>query len=122
MSGDGIISVRLPRSLLGAFRATAEQHGITMHELARRWTSYLSSLSPHDLRALKEPLREIGWRVVDVLTIATRNSSLTNSTIIRRLLHAVIITNDLEFVQHNERWHLQITKSINGKKSGTYNV
>jgi hypothetical protein len=131
MSGDGVISVRLPRSLFGALRATADQHGISIHEAARRWTSYLPSLSEDDLKALTEPPRELdtpkvslylGWRVIDALTIATRNSALTNSTIIRRLLYAVLVTDDIEFVQQNDRWKLQITKSKSSEQPGFYNA
>jgi hypothetical protein len=131
MSGDGVVTVRLPLSLLGAVRATAQEHGISIHEAAGRWISYLPSLSPGDLKALREPPREfdmpkvslyVGWRVVDALTVATRNSDLTNSTIIRRLLYAVLVTNDIEFVQQNDRWKLQIAKSKNSEKSGFYNA
>ena len=126
MGGDGVISVRLPLSLAGALRATAQEHGISSHEAARRWISYLPSLSQDDLKTLKEPPREfdtpkvslyVGWRIVDALTVATRNSGLTNSTIIRRLLYAVLVTDDLEFVQQNDRWKLQITKSKNADKA-----
>jgi hypothetical protein len=131
VSGDGVISVRLPRSLLGALRATAGQHGISIHEAARRWTSYLPSLTQDDLKALTEPPREpdtpkvslyVGWRIVDALTVATRNCALTNSTIIRRLLYAVLITSDIEFVQHNEAWKLQITKLKSEEKSDCYDA
>jgi hypothetical protein len=126
VSGDGVISVRLPLSLVGALRATAQEHGISTHEAASRWISYLPSLSLDELKTLKEPPREldtprvslyVGWRVVDALTVATRNSGLTNSTIIRRLLYAVLITDDLEFVQQNDRWKLQVSKSNSSKKS-----
>ena len=126
MSGDGVVSFRLPLSLLGALRATAQEHGISIHETAARWISYLPSLSQDELKTLREPPREfdtpkvslyVGWRVVDALTVATRNSGLTNSTIIRRLLYAVLVTDDLEFVQQNDRWKLQITKSKNSEKS-----
>jgi hypothetical protein len=129
MSGDGVVTVRLPLSLLGAVRATAQEHAISIHEAARRWVSYLPSLSPDDLRALKEPPREfdtpktslyLGWRVVDALSAATRNSGLTNSTIIRRLLYAVLVTDDLEFVQQNDRWKLQITRSKKSEKTSFY--
>jgi hypothetical protein len=131
MSGDGVVTVRLPLSLLGAVRATAQEHGISIHEAASRWVSYLPSLSPDDLRALKEPPRELdtrkislylGWRVVDALTVATRNSGLTNSTIIRRLLYAVLVAHDIEFVQQNDRWKLQIAKSKNGEKTSFYSA
>jgi hypothetical protein len=126
MSGDGVISVRLPLSLVGALHATAQEHGISIHEAASRWISYLPSLSRDDLRMLKEPPREletpkvslyVGWRIVDVLIVATRNSGLVTSSIIRRLLSAVLVTDDLEFVQQNDRWKLQITKSKSGEKS-----
>jgi hypothetical protein len=126
VSGDGVISVRLPLSLVGALRATAEEHGISIHEAASRWISYLPSLSQDDLETLKEPPREldtpkvslyVGWRGVDVLTVATRNSGLTNSTIIRRLLYAVLVAGDIEFVQQNDRWKLQIAKSKSIEKA-----
>jgi hypothetical protein len=129
MSGDGVVTVRLPLSLLGAVRATTQEHGISIHEAARRWVSYLASLSPDDLRALKEPPREfdtpkvslyLGWRGVDALTAAMRNSGLKNSTIIRRLLYAVLVTNDIEFVQQDDRWKLQIAKSKNNEKASSY--
>lgn len=120
MSGDGVISVRLPLSLLGAFRAMAKQHDMNIHEAAGLWLSYLSYLSQDDLKALREPPREcdtpkvslyVGWRVVDALTVATRNSNLTNSTIFRRFLYALLVTNDLKFVQQDEHWKLQIANA-----------
>jgi hypothetical protein len=122
MCGDGVISVRLPLSLLGLFRATAEQHSISFHEAARRWISYLPSLSRDDLDALREPPHEfdtpkvslyVGWRAVDVLTVATRNCTLTNSTILRRLLYGLLVTNELRFVLQNESWELKIVPEKN---------
>ncbi len=92
---------------------------------------YLSSFSPDELKALSEPPREsdtprvslyVGWPVIDALTVATRNSGLTNSTIIRRWLYAVLVTKEIEFVQHNEGWRLQITKSKSDEKSAFYNA
>jgi hypothetical protein len=126
MSGDGVVTVRLPLSLLGAVRATAQEHSISIHDAASRWISYLPSLSPDDLKVLREPPREfdtpkvslyIGWHVVDALTVATRNSGLTISTVIRRLLYALLITDDLEFVQQNDHWKLQITNSTSSEKA-----
>lgn len=120
MSGDGVLSVRLPLSLLGTFRVEAERQGISVHEAARRVISFLPSLSQDDLKSLREPPQEVitqkvslyvGWRVIDFLTVATRNSKLTNSTIVRRVLYALLVTNDLKFVQQNEHWELQI---VNG--------
>jgi hypothetical protein len=131
LSGDGVVTVRLPLSLLGAVRATAQEHGISIHEAASRWLSYLPSLSSDDLRALKEPPREfdtpkislyVGWRVIDALSAATRSSVLTNSTILRRLLYALLVTNDLEFVQHNDCWKLQIAKSKSSEKTSFHSA
>jgi hypothetical protein len=131
VSGDGVISVRLPSSLVGALRATAQEHGVSIHEAASRWISYLQSLSGDDLKSLKEPPRDlntprvslyVGWCVVDALTVATRNSGLTNSTIIRRLLHAVLVADDIEFVQQNDQWKLQIAKSKSSEEARFYSA
>lgn len=108
MSGDGVVSVRLPRSLLGAFRDAADQRGLTIHTAAQHVVAALSSLTPDDLRSLSEPPREIdtprvslyvGWRYVDALTAATRNSPLSVSSIFRRLLFGLLICKTVEFVQ-----------------------
>ena len=58
MSGDGLISARIPRSLLQALQASAQRQGISLHEAARRLTDKLPSLTQADLRGLKEPPRE----------------------------------------------------------------
>lgn len=95
MSGDGLVSVRIPRSLLEALRASAQRQGISLHEAALRLTDKLPSLTRDDLRTLKEPPREqdsprvslhIGWDLLDVLADAAHESDLTNSSIFRRLL------------------------------------
>ena len=118
MSGDGVISVRLPLSLLGAFRAAAEQQRISTHEAARRVISFLPSVSPDDLVGLREPAGEletpkaslyVGWRAVDVLATSARESGLTNSAILRRLLYGFLVSKDVEFVQHGDDWKLKIT-------------
>lgn len=122
MSGDGVISVRLPRSLLDAFRASAERQGIGMHEAASRVTSYLPSLTTDALMTLREPPREldtprvslyVGWDGVDVLASLTSASVLTNSCIFRRLLYGLLVTKEIEFVQHNGHWKLQIASQEN---------
>jgi hypothetical protein len=115
VSGDGVISIRLPRSLLGAFRSTADAHGLTIHSAARGMITALPPLD--DLRSLREPPHEIdtpcvslyvGWRAVDLLSRTIQDSPFTNSTIFRRLLHALVVTKEIAFVQHEEEWKLQI--------------
>ncbi len=117
MSGDGVISARLPRSLLGVFRSAAEREGISIHEAARRLLSSLPSLTQDDFLSLREPPREldnprislhVGWDVVDVLTEVSLGSRLLNSNVIRRLLFGFLIDKTVQFVQRGERWELQL--------------
>ena len=91
--------------------------------------SFLPSLSLDDLKSLREPPREldtpkislyVGWRAIDVIASASRNSSRSNSGIMRRVLFALLITKSLEFVQHNERWNLQVAKSKSCEKTDFY--
>jgi hypothetical protein len=58
MSGDGVISVRLPLSLLGAFRTAAAGQNLTIHEAARRLIAFISDLTQDELIKLKEPPHE----------------------------------------------------------------
>ena len=117
MGKEGVISVRLPRSLLGAFRAAAERQGISIHEAARRVLSFVLSFGPDTIKSLPEPPREldtrrislyVGWNAIDELEVATVGGFLTNSSILRKLLHGLLVTKEIEFVQKNERWKLQI--------------
>jgi hypothetical protein len=131
MSGDGVLTFRLPTSLDRAVRSAAEFQGIRVHEWVRRVICLLATISPDDVRGLREPPRVmdtrkaslyIGWRAVDVLTITTRNSKLTNSTILRRLLYGLLVTKEIEIVQQDEYWKLRISKSKSGEKSAYYNA
>lgn len=126
MSGDGVISVRLQQSLLGCFRASAEHQGITIHEAAKRLIFVLSSITFDQIMELKEPPAEltnprislyVGWRALDALVIATRQSKLTNSAIFRRLLYGLLVTNEIAFVQQNGQWKLQITSQETTKNA-----
>lgn len=118
MSGDGVVSVRLPLTLLGAFRAAAARQGISIHEAASRLVSFLRSLSINDLMALTEPPREldtpkislyIGRRAIDVLVSVAHSGTLSNSQILRRVLFGLLIRKNISFVQHNGQWKLQIS-------------
>jgi len=126
MSGHGLASVRMPRSLLEALRASAQRQGISIHEAARRLTEKLRSLTWDDLRTLQEPPREqdsprvslyIGWDLLDVLADATHESNLTNSTIFRRLLYGFLVTKQVEFVQQHDKWKLQIVSTKHSEYS-----
>jgi hypothetical protein len=128
MSGEGILSVRLPLSLLGILRAIAGQQSMTIHETARRVLAGLSSLTPDQLRELKEPPREIasqrislyvGWPLMDELAEMTQDAALTNSAVFRRLLYALLVTNQVLFVQQNGSWKLQIVSPKNAEKNST---
>ena len=126
MSGDGVISIRLPLSLLGAFRAAAEVQNLTIHAAARRLIAFISDLTQDEFRRLKEPPHEfntprvslyVGWRSIDALTRSTQDSTLGNSNIFRRLLYGLFVTKELEFVQRNDQWKLQIVNRKNREKS-----
>jgi hypothetical protein len=126
MSGYGLVSARIPRSLLEALKASAQRQGISIHEAARRLTDKLPSLSWDDLRTLKEPPREqdsprvslyIGWDLLDVLADAAHDSDLTHSSIFRRLLYGFLVTKQVEFVQQNNDWKLKIVSTKHSEYS-----
>ena len=112
-----MISVRLPASLLGAFRAATNPQRITIHEAARRVIEAMSTITQDEIEQLREPPREIqnprvslylGWRSIDALTALTTNSTLTNSIIFRRLLYGLLVTKEIKFVQQNGYWNLKV--------------
>jgi len=126
MSGDGLVSARIPRSLLEALKASTQRQVISIHEAARRLTDKLPSLTRDDLRTLKEPPREqdsprvslyIGWELLDVLADAAHESGLTNSSIFRRLLYGFLVTKQVEFVQQNNDWKLKIVSTKHSQYS-----
>jgi hypothetical protein len=125
MSGDGVVSARVPRSLLAILRAVAAEHGISIHEAAARLLDRLPSLTLEELASLPEPPREpdnprislhIGWNCVDILTEITYGSPLNNSSIIRRVLYAYLVQNTLEFVQRGGRSVLQLISQNEDEK------
>lgn len=115
MSGQGLISIRLPRSLLDAFRAGATHAGRDLHCAARDLIASLS-ISSDEWMSLPEPAQEpdnprvslyVG-RYRDVLAEVSQKTKLPLSSIIRRLFYALFITRSLRFVQHseNKEWRL----------------
>jgi hypothetical protein len=122
MSGDGVVSVRLPSSLRATLEFQVTRQGITVHEAAKRLLAGLSSFSDADLRSLPEPPQEIanqrisfyvGWKQLDGLNNLSRTSRLSFSGIFRRLLHALLVTHKINFVQKEpgKPFYLEIKKA-----------
>jgi hypothetical protein len=122
MSGDGVVSVRLPSSLRASLEFQATCQGITVHEAAKRLLAGLSSLSDAELRSLPEPPKEftnqrlslyVGWKQLDGLHNLSRISRLSFSGIFRRLLHALLVTHRIHFVQKEpgKPFYLEIKKA-----------
>jgi hypothetical protein len=122
MSGDGVVSVRLPSSLRVTLEFQVTRQGITVHEAAKRLLEGLSSFSDADLRSLPEPPKEItnqrlsfyvGWKQLDGLHNLSRISRLSFSGIFRRLLHALLVTHRIHFVQKEpgKPFYLEIKKA-----------
>jgi hypothetical protein len=127
MSGDGVVSVRLTRSLYETFQAITAQQGSTIHSAARRVIVALPSLTLNDLRGLREQPREIdmprvslyvGWRCVEILTAYTHDFPLSLSTIFRRVLFGLLICKTVEFVQNDEKsdFKLRLTFTHNNSR------
>jgi hypothetical protein len=117
MSGDGIVSVRLPETLLQALRSAAEKQGHTIHSAAQVIVESLASLTANDFHTLVEPPHEIenprisfyvGWQCVDALAAATDNINLSPSGIFRRVLFALLVCRSLEIVQGESGWNFRL--------------
>jgi hypothetical protein len=116
MSGEGVIAVRLSRSLSVLLCMAADWEGVTVHVAARILLSVLRSFTPAELKALKDPPRELGqerispyadWRLIGAPMAVTRNIILTKSAIFPRLHSDLQFTKEIEFVQHGARGKLQ---------------
>jgi hypothetical protein len=115
MSSEGLISVRLPRSLFAAFQTVVERQRITVHSAAQQLLDGLNDLSAADLRALPNPPQEgdsprlslyVGIDGVDDLDDFVHSTGLSRSTIFRRLLYGLLIDRSLRFVQRpGDKWH-----------------
>jgi hypothetical protein len=117
MGGEGLVSVRMPRSLLSVFRASAERQGYTIHKVAAELTCALTSLTLGELKSLREPPHEIEnprvtlnvtWGLIDILSDYTRDKVLTNSSIFRRLIYGLLIDGTVKCVQAEDQWELRL--------------
>lgn len=128
MSGEGLISVRFPQSLLELFRAHVMRTGRDLHDGARFIITHLSSISVIEWTSLQEPPQEldkprvsiyVGRHCIDILTDISQKTQLPVSSIFRRLAYGLFVTRSLRFVQHseNKQWHLVHVKNGAENKS-----
>jgi hypothetical protein len=117
MSGQGLISVRIPRSLLDVFRTAASCSKRILHGAARFLILGLKGLTPDQLSAIPEPPQEVdsprvslyvGSRCVAALTEVSQKTQLSVSSIVRRLAYGLFVDRSIWFVQNstNKEWLL----------------
>lgn len=120
MSGEGLISVRLPRSLMAVFRGSVSRAGIDIHSGTRRLVCALERFTPDELRWLPEPPKEldnprlslyVGWQCIDILAESNRQSQLSTSSVIRRLIYALLVNRSIQFVQNTDTKELRLVIS-----------
>ena len=108
MSGRGVKSVRLPRSLLKKRRAESSERGKTLHNEIRAVVCRIEHFDVSQLRGLPNPPHEpnpvrlslyLGPEGVNRLNAAARKSGLTSSTLLLRLLYALPEIRRIKFVQ-----------------------
>lgn len=115
-----VLTLSLPASLLGTFRAVTVKQTLSVGDAIRRVISGLCYLTDADLRSLPEPPREyrneelrvdLEWSYLDQLTEATRVSKMTISSIFRRILHALLVTRKVRLISLNEsEFRLELTQ------------
>jgi hypothetical protein len=121
MSQKATITIHLPASLQGTFQAVTAHQAITERVACQRIICGLSGLTDTDLRSLPEPPREyrnrelkidLEWTHLDRLTEASRISQITIASILRRILHAFLITRRIHFVARNNKdeFRLELTQ------------
>jgi len=100
MSGDGLISVRLPRSLMAAFEASASRAGMDVHGAARQLIRHLGEQSDDELTSLPDPQKEtdnprislyVGRPQIEILAAASKRTQLSMSHILRRLVYGQVV-------------------------------
>jgi hypothetical protein len=116
MSGDGIISVRLPQALLTTFRNWAASQNLSIHRAAIDLIYWMPDLDANELLSLREPPKEsdnprvslhVGLDSIHFLAEVTSNSGLGTSSAFRRFLHAYLVDRTVEVVQRGQSWVLQ---------------
>lgn len=107
MSSQGLVSVRIPRSLLDVFRAAALRSKQSLHSGARTLILGLRGLAPRDLAAIPEPPHEldsprvslyVGVQSASTLAEFNSQTQLSTSSIVRRLAYGFFIQKSIRFV------------------------
>jgi hypothetical protein len=132
MSGTGLVSIRLPRSVMEAFEANAFRAGMDKHDATRRLVSCLERFTDDELTALPEPLREsdnprlslyVGWPHAETLATVSRRTQLSTSCIVRRLVYGLVVTGAIKVAPTGQVHELDLAPvqhSIEGPNCGSY--
>jgi hypothetical protein len=108
MSGRGLVSVRLPQSMLQRFHSTARGRGMSTNDFARSIVSGLVGVRGSQIRELPEPPLEsvnqrlslyLGSEGLKVLNAAAASSGLRPSSVLRRAVGAALAMKVLPSVQ-----------------------
>ena len=100
MSGAGLISARLPRSLMEALETSASRAGLDVHEAVRQLVAGLRELTDAELAALPDPPKEldnprlslyVGWSHIETLKAVSDRTQLSISDLVRRLLYRWLV-------------------------------
>jgi len=96
MSGAGVISIRLPSSLIEALEANALRAGMDIHGAARQLIEGIRELTDAEIAALPDPPKEldnprlslyVGWAHVETLRAVSDRAQLSVSDVVRRLVY-----------------------------------
>jgi len=130
MSGQGLISIRMPHSLLDVFRAAALRSKHTLHGGARTLISGMRGLTSDQLAALPEPPQEldsprvslyIGAQYVGALAETAQKTRLSASSIVRRLAYGLFVNKSIRFVQNSTSKEWILVSVQNGSEIGRFN-
>ncbi len=123
MSGRGLVSSRLPESMLERLGTVATGRAMSTNELARTVVDGLPGLSGSQIRSIPEPRLEatnprlslyLGQEGLQVLNAAATSSGLSPSSVLRRALNAAVTRNLITPVQRptNRKDELPLWLSI----------
>ena len=123
MSGRGLVSCRLPESMLERLGTVATGRAMSTNELARTVVDGLPGLSGSQIRSIPEPRLEatnprlslyLGQEGLQVLNAAATSSGLSPSSVLRRALNAAVTRNLITPVQRptNRKDELPLWLSI----------
>ena len=122
MSSIGLVSVRLPVSLVAVFEEMVRRQGISTHEGGRRLLAGLAHLTPADLAVVAEPRTTdkalrislyVGEPALVRLESVARSTGLSRSTVLRKLFFGLLVTGSLRFVQNPDTGRFQLTRVQN---------